>query len=613
MHKKVQKSTVGASLATVMMVVAMMLTLAFTVVAIAFNHLNLSFKNSNNSRAKHLAEATLAKTIDAIVKDQDFGTLGTDEAKTIRVTLDSLPEGSEGVLTFAESVASSEGVAYSTNNRSEASVVGAEGKPVPGESFHLIAIGRVKNSTSRVESVVTIPKFPFSVASEGAIKSNGGLVVASVKQGIPYDLNYPIHEDDLEPGHLVSNSDSGDDAVVLSGENRIYGDLQSSSGVTIEEDTSILGEIRLNAQKENLPQIQALSYDPELEPGLATVNSGAGQLEVEGYNKSYGDLTVDNGIRLNGGVLYVEGNLTVSAGGVSGKGALVSTGDITVFGDGDATSDNQAALIADGDIVLRGSSSEKAKFAGLIYTNKRLEAENLRLAGVFVAAGPNSDVAFRDTEVYEDISKASIKVTNESTFELPPLSPPSMFFDGKPITATYDPSVLESNLENYRNPDTGPGQPGYLFKFANAASSTGYYTHQFNSSGPLFVETPGPDAYAIDGGSLGLRIFGQTVSSESEAETVAVNTLTAQFAAEGRTLTAAEKDTIRTNARIIYSSGSAAFFLSNASATYSYDLSLGGGSTGGGTTTFEWSLDLSEFYNRAEQMQVLYWADYSHD
>ena len=45
----------GASLATVMMVVALMMMLAFTVVAIAFNHLNLSFKNQNSSQARHLA------------------------------------------------------------------------------------------------------------------------------------------------------------------------------------------------------------------------------------------------------------------------------------------------------------------------------------------------------------------------------------------------------------------------------------------------------------------------------------------------------------------------------------------------------------------------------
>jgi len=586
-----------------MMVVAMMMTLAFTVVAMAFNHLNLSFKNGNNSKAKHLAEATLALTIDKIVKDQDFGTVGTPEERTVRLSRESLPEGF-GVVCFDEDLASTEGVLYSTNNRSESSMYGAGGRLVPGESFHLVALGQVKNSRAVVEAVVTIPKFPFSVASQGAIRSSGGLTVASVKPGIPYDLSYPLHNDDLEPGHLVSNSKSGDDAIVLVGENKIYGDIQSSSGVTIEDETAILGEVRTDSQDEALPTINAMSYDPELEPGLQTVNSGAGRLEVEGYNKSYGDLTVDNGIRLNGGVLYVEGDLTVSAGGVSGKGALVSTGDITVFGDGEAVSDNEAALIADGDIYLKGSSSEKAKFAGLIYTNGRLKADNLRLAGVFVAAGSDSEVDFKNTEVYEDTSKSKIELASKQEFELPPLSPPAMTFSGKSIEASYDPNSLMSDLSKYANPNTGPGQPEYLFKFASVGSSTGYYTYESSESGPVLVETSGPDQYLIDGSTLGLKIFGQTVNSRAEAMTVAVNELEAQFLAEGRTLTTPEKDAIRTSAGIVFDSGSAALYVSRASAEFS-------ASSDPSSTVppdFDWTLDMADFFSRADHMKVVYWG-----
>jgi cytoskeletal protein CcmA (bactofilin family) len=598
----------GASLATVMMVVAMMMTLAFTVVAIAFNHLNLSFKNSNNSRARHLAEATLAVAVDKLVKDQEYGMYGGPEDKTVRVTMASLPAGSEGVLSFDPSTASGAGVPYSTNNRSEAAVSGAGNKLVPGESFHLVARGQVKNSFSTVEAIVTVPKFPFSVAAQGAIRSSGGLVVASVKPGVPYDLRYPIHEDDLEAGHLVSNSKAGNDAVVLSGENKIYGDLQSASGVTIEEDTAVLGEIRTDSGEESLPKIDASNYDPELEAGLQTVNSGAGKLEVEGYNKSYGDLTVDNGIVLNGGVLYVEGDLQVSAGGVSGKGALVATGDITVYGDGEAASDKQAALIADGDILLRGSTSEKARFAGLIYTNGKLKAENMRLAGVFVAAGTDSDVEFQNTEVYEDSSRAKIDISREEVFALPAISPPAMGFDGKMITATYDTTELVNNLESYRNPSEDPGQPDYLFKFASVASSTGYFTHQYSAGGTSLVETPGPDPYVLDGAAFGLKIFGQDVNSEAEAENVAVAELEAQFLAEGRVLTQTEKNAIRTSARIIYASGSAAYYVSVTSANFSQVNAPGG--PGGGTTGFRWSLDMSDFYNQGEHMKVFYWADY---
>lgn len=606
-----QRRKQGASLATVMMVVAMMMTLAFTVVAIAFNHLNLSFKSSNNSKAKHLAEATLAKAMDAIYKDQDFGRFGTAASKTIRVTLASLPAGSEGIVTFDSATAGSEGLPVSTNNRTEGFVSGGEGRQVPGESFHLVARAKVKNSISTVEAIVTVPKFPFSVAAEGQIRSSGGLVVASVRDGVPYDLNYPIHEDDLQPGHLVSNSEVGDDAVVLSGTNRIYGDLQSSSGVTIEDDTSILGEIRTGAQKEALPETRASDYDPEGKPGMQTVNSGAGTLEVKGYNKSYGDLTVDNGVRLNGGVLYVDGDLTISAGGVSGRGALVSTGNITVYGDGEAHSDNQAAIVADGDIVLQGSSSEKASFAGLIYTRGNLSAEYLRLAGVFVAAGDNSDVDLKDTELYQDTSKALVDVKDVTTFEVPlSIVPDQTNLYGHDLIPEIDLSVIQNNMESYRNPNPGPSEPEYLFKFSYAGSPTGYgYMVPGN---PIPQPASGPDSFVIDGAAVGMKMFGQTVTSVADAENVGLANIEAAMIANGQTVSDPQRDFIRSEVRRVYLMLTPGYQLSKASADYTLGTSSGGG--GPSSIPFEFRLDLSEFYNKhSDRMQILYWADMNDD
>lgn len=604
----------GASLATVMMVVALMMSLAFTVVAIAFNHLSISNKSANITKARLLAEAALAKTIDAMVKDRDFGLSGTAEERTVRVQLPSLPDGSEGLVTFDPDVAASSGVAYSTNNKSESPTAGAGNKLVPGESFHLVALGKVKNSTVRVEAIIVLPKFPFSMAAQGAIKSNGGLVVASVKPGVSYDLNYPIHEDDLEPGHIVSNSKAGDGAVILSGENKIYGDLQSASGATIASDTSILGEVRLNSNEETLPALHASSYDPELEAGLQTVNSGAGQLEVEGYNKSYSSLTVDNGIKLNGGVLFVDGDLTVNAGGVTGKGALIATGNLTIVGDGEASTDQKAALIADGDIVLKGASSSKAKFAGLVYTNGKLKAENLRLAGVFVAAGNESDVELSNTEIYEDPEAYKLEFSSTQTaggFEPPPLKPDVAIFDGKTIPTTVDPAALTANLESFRNPNVGPNEPEYLFKFPYAGSSTGYaYMAPDN---PIPVETSGPDSFVLDGSDVGMTIFGQPVHSAADAENAAVTGLEAAFLAEGRMLTQAEKDIIRAEGRRIFNSPTMAYSVSKSSADYTASNPGNGGSEGPPVTTnFEWSIDLSEFVSASDYMRVLYWADY-HD
>ena len=612
----------GASLATVMMVVAMMLTLGFTVVAIAFNHLNLSFKSSNQAQADHLAEATLAKAIDRIVNDQEYGLLGTSEEKTVRITrptsgmFSSLPEGSEGILTFDQDYAGTQGIPYSTNNRTEGPVIGVGGIQVLGESFHLVATAKVKNCTSVMEAIISVPQFPFSVAADGEIRSDGGLLVASVRPGVPYDLNYPLHEDDLRPGHLVSNSKVGDAAIVLSGENKIYGDLQSSSGVTLETETAVFGEVRTNAADEQLPRLNVEDYDPDpdedpIEPNM--VNSGAGTLEVEGYNKSAANLTVDNGIVLSGGVLYVEGDLLVSAGGVSGKGAVIATGNVTIYGDGEATSDNQAAIIAGGNVVIKGSSSEKAKFAGLIYTEGQLDAENLRLAGVFVAAGDNSSVEFTNTEVYEDPSKSSIKIedagpTTPAGFQLPPnLTPDAMTFEGQSIPMSYDLSELEANLENYRNPSTGPTQPEYLFK---AQSGSVFFTYELDGAGGYnYALTNGPDQFLVDGSTLGLELFGQKVNSVSEAQAVVISGVEAMV---GRTLTTNEINELNTNTKRTFVSGSAALGLAAASAEFTIANEGSADPTGEGEPEepFNWSLDLSEFFSDSKRMEVVYWGEF---
>jgi hypothetical protein len=299
-------------------------------------------------------------------------------------------------------------------------------------------------------------------------------------------------------------------------------------------------------------------------------------------------------------VLYVEGDLVVSAGGVTGKGAVISTGDIVIYGDGEVYTDNKAALIADGNIVLKGSTSEKAKFSGLIYTNKKLDAENLRLAGIFVAAGDESSVEFTNTEVYEDPS-----VFYESAeFEFPSLTPDGITMDGNTVPVSYDASSLD--LESYRNPNSGPGQPEYLFKIPYEYSSTGYLTHVFDAEGNVtFVETPGPDQYVVDGSTLGLTIFGQKVTSREDAQDKAVAGMQALI--EPQVLTGDQIRDLKLAAKKTYESSSAAFTLSKVSANYTYANQSGVGPL----AQFDWHIDLSEFFSSAKRMEVIYWGDYT--
>ena len=619
----------GSSLPTVIMVVALMMMLAFTVVAIAFNHLNLTFRSSNNAKAELLAEAVLALAIEKAAKDVEHYGLLTDQ--TIELELEAY-SGGKGVLSFDKSKAASLGVPYSTNNRSESSIEGSNTRlPVPGQSLHLVARAEVNGAYSTMETILHIPKFPYSIASNGAIRSNGGLLVASLKPGVPYDLSLPVHEEDLEAGHLVSNSRLGEDAIVMSGQNTITGDIRSASLATIDADTKVLGERRLEADPVPLDKLVPEDYNPwgasqgqharmgnrsgadtPVDPNeVQTINSGAGTLNIKGYNVFGqagptapvipGNLVVDNGIELNGGVLFVHGDLTVTAGGVRGKGAIISTGKITIRGASEASTDNQAALIAQGDIALEGASSiDKAKFAGLIYTNGKISSKNVRLAGVVVATGGDEQdsVALENTELYyeDELAKQTL-----GEFELPVGSASTDTLNGFTISAGYDTSELSRTLETYRNPSTGPGEPEYLFEFD--VSGSGPMTYKYDADGKLVLSAgTGNTAYRLDAPKLGLTLFGQKVTSLTHAEDLIIE----RYVQATGDDSAASNVELKRFAAKHYNTNSSQLALRFSQAAAAHTAASSGAPTV--QAPVRWSVDLSQILSVSERMKVAYWG-----
>jgi hypothetical protein len=119
--------------------------------------------------------------------------------------------------------------------------------------------------------------------------------------------------------------------------------------------------------------------------------------------------------------------------------------------------------------------------------------------------------------------------------------------------------------------------------------------------------TTGPDQYLLDGGLMGMSIFGQTVHSEAEAEAVV---LARMAELEGRELDETEKTAVRNLAHTFYQSNQPLRTLSMRSAEYS---AINGGPSGGDgsvTQPFVWSLDMSEFFGDVKPMQILTWVRY---
>lgn len=102
------------------------------------------------------------------------------------------------------------------------------------------------------------------------------------------------------------------------------------------------------------------TFDPALRgaPNVVrlgpTLSSGSGTVNLGGFYSRDGDLSVPSALHLDGAVLYVNGNATLSAG-LNGVGAVIVTGNLTIKGPIELRTDSTNALVVGGALSLGGS------------------------------------------------------------------------------------------------------------------------------------------------------------------------------------------------------------------------------------------------------------------
>lgn len=603
-------------LPTTLMVAALVLTMGFTVVAVGFNHLSVSSRLSNAQDAYNLAEAAVARTIEMVVDDVTYGTASNpgvpvtvsfDKAAQSGFVLASPDQGSAQV-TFDTGEPY-----YSTNNLgSDAQVTGWNGRIVPAEALHVVGLARCNGVERCVEAMLHVPRFPYVIASSGPIVTNGGLFVAGVKDPSVLDTPGPIPEDQLLPGHLLTNATgAGDDALKLDGDdNRITGDVQSASGVTLGT-SQVEGEVRTYADPVDIPDLDITSYDTAGKPDVdTTLSSAESGLTVSGYARRDGSMIVTNGLTLNNGVLYVDGNLTVHDG-ISGRGAVIVNGQTQVFGGGSAASDNVAALLSAGDVTIQGVSGSPARFEGLIYTEGDLSSDYMQLVGVFLAneSGAGSTMSLDNTELIYDPSHSEINV--EGTGTTLPVTSDSVFNStaaGVALSAStnvaaitdyddfYDATLDEfvfrypddvyasspSSFSRYVfNPVTGYGEP--------VASPGGYYNVLDMTYVPITFN--------------GVEYTDKAALRQAVLDYVEANTAPANLPLDALAMTRIDRFVNQCNHGV--AKNTSALYANSPPGTFV----LGGStSTGGGETLF--SVNLSDFTELLTEMRVLYWTEY---
>lgn len=324
------------------------------------------------------------------------------------------PKEVYGVLTFDKD----SGRPYSTNNLvGNSKVTGWNGQLVPPKVCHLVAVGHYHGFTVVREAFIKDPPFPYSLASAGRIEGEH-LEVFGLADGKYSALkpgeNLVIEEKDKQQSEVLSNSPgaSDGDSIVFRSDVKVTGHVKAVGNIETAADTQIQGMLLPQSAEQSLPDVNISELDPKKKDGVYEWDNSF--TSVVGRARHTGNLTVGD-LELADGLLFVEGDLTVT-GTIKGKGALVATGKITVTGSMDTQSDN-AALVAGGDITIRGQGPASSRFQGLVYSEGSVDISKTTIIGAAVSKAATGVTKLEEVKAIQSPDLTSYKIVIHPTLE----------------------------------------------------------------------------------------------------------------------------------------------------------------------------------------------------
>lgn len=378
----------GISLGTTIIIIGLLLTVGMAMAGASITHLNLMTRATHQDEALSLARSTASLAIERLIAAPTRGQ-SRDAADAISLQLQSEDPNANGQVSFEKT--NSLNIPYSTNNlASSVSAQGALNHVVPANSVHVVAVGRSGGVTQQVEVVVTVPPFPYGIASDGNIDASGGLQIAGIRT-VPTG---PVSTTDLLPADLLSNAN-----ILLGPGCLIKGDLQAGGQLQYVNGASNLvsGTVRAGAAPRQIPTLNLSTYDPQANNYAFTTlpSTSSGTTPVQGMARREGNFSVSGDLKLDGGLVYVNGDLTVT-GGIQGKGLVVATGKVNVANCSNLAGGSNMALLAGDDVNLAGSDSQGSYLQGLVYSQGNFSANKVTVVGTMVTKGSGT---FRDARL----------------------------------------------------------------------------------------------------------------------------------------------------------------------------------------------------------------------
>lgn len=417
----------GMTVGTVLLVIAIVATLGVALSSVSVQHLGLMNRQSNSERARNLAESAIHRAIEQVLVSEDFQ-YGVDgqESEIIRVELNGTLPGSQGLLSFNEETAAEFGFpdAYSTNNITDnGPVEGADETVVPKESLRLVGVGRCGQVEKKLEAILHVPAFPYALASSGSIRCQGGVKVASLDSQVEIDqygrLRIP---ENLHPAHILSNEPDARPGVSLGADTLVTGDVEAAGSLDLATAAVVQGRLRPDVSPVSFPEFDLARYNPgshatQIEPNSGSAYISSNGEEFRGQVRVNGDFQIHaGGLRLDGALLYVDGDLEIRQGGVSGRGVLVVDGDVRISGSARLQAESEMAILNSGNMNLRGNGPNSSFIQGLFYSRGVVRAEQLTVVGAMIVGDDGSDsLTLEETYLYTSPSLRKVTVEVGST------------------------------------------------------------------------------------------------------------------------------------------------------------------------------------------------------
>lgn len=364
--------------------------------------LTLTSRAENQEKANAQAMAVIEEAKSKILADRQFGKNG----EVVRIG-DTDEDGNWAEVSF-----SPEAEFSSVNNLGEGAQKLGEGGVVldPG-MIQVVAVSQYRNARVVSYEIVMAPPLPFSLGSSGAVVAGGNSLIGGVESsGVLVDGLDRAGE--LIDGGVVANggANSGlpaglEKALTLADNVEVVGKAKTAGGAVVAPTVNMTrGSVEDITEAEALPQIDPREYDPvakgweHVTRTGATVDAAGVQVVTDanpiyGFHRFAGATRFEAPVKLNGGLVFVDGDVVLTKP-LTGTGALVATGKVTISGGADIKADALAAVVAGGDLTVSGARGAdgalSSQFTGLLYSGGNLTLNDTRTVGSAIAAGTAS-------------------------------------------------------------------------------------------------------------------------------------------------------------------------------------------------------------------------------